>query len=136
MVQQLLKNCFDEKEPNNGVKPDEEVAYGTALQGTILTREAFEKIIGERSLTKDCRMLRKFDLTRIPSAPSKKELLKFDDKDTIKNVVKDALHFLDENENEDGKKESYQRKLKEVEDVCHPIIFAIFVRKQEEPTSD
>ena len=31
MVQQLLKDCFDGKEPNNGVNPDETVAYGTAV---------------------------------------------------------------------------------------------------------
>jgi molecular chaperone DnaK len=45
MVQQLLKDYFDRKEPNNGVNPDEEVAYGTDVQGSILTGEAFEKII-------------------------------------------------------------------------------------------
>jgi hypothetical protein len=42
-------------------------------------------------------------------------LLESDDKDTIKNAVKDALYFLDENENEDGRKKSYPEELKEVE---------------------
>ena len=46
MVQQLLKDCFDGKEPNNGVNPNEEVAYGIVVQGSILTEEVFEKIIG------------------------------------------------------------------------------------------
>jgi molecular chaperone DnaK (HSP70) len=46
MVQQLLKDCFDGKEPNNGVNPYEEVVYGIAIQGSILTGETFEKIIG------------------------------------------------------------------------------------------
>jgi molecular chaperone DnaK (HSP70) len=43
MVQQLLKDYFNRKEPNNGVNPDEEVAYGTDVQGSILTGEAFKK---------------------------------------------------------------------------------------------
>ncbi|CAI9772541.1 unnamed protein product [Fraxinus pennsylvanica] len=122
-VQQLLKDYFDGKEPNRGVNPDEVVAYGAAIQGSILSGEGEEvttdflvylaplaigienvggvmtKLIlrnndiptkksqvfttcqdqqttvsiqvfeGERSLTKDCRLLGKFDLTGIPPAP-------------------------------------------------------------------
>ncbi|MQL84181.1 hypothetical protein Taro_016667 [Colocasia esculenta] len=140
-VQQLLKDYFDGKEPNKGVNPDEAVAYGAAVQGSILSGEGGEetkdillldvapltlgietvggvmtKLIprntviptkksqvfttyqdqqttvsiqcpcpflnhaerlaivsqvfeGERSLTKDCRMLGKFDLSGIPPAP-------------------------------------------------------------------
>ena len=37
-VRQLLKDYFDGKEPNSGVNPDEAVAYGAAVQGSILTR--------------------------------------------------------------------------------------------------
>ncbi|KAJ9706283.1 hypothetical protein PVL29_001687 [Vitis rotundifolia] len=38
-VQQLLKDYFDGKEPNKGVNPDEAVAFGAAVQGSILSGE-------------------------------------------------------------------------------------------------
>ncbi|KAJ6733081.1 LUMINAL-BINDING PROTEIN [Salix koriyanagi] len=39
LVQQLLKDYFNGKEPNKGVNPDEVVAYGVAIQGDILSGE-------------------------------------------------------------------------------------------------
>ncbi|RLM92359.1 luminal-binding protein 3-like [Panicum miliaceum] len=36
-VQQLLKDYFNGKEPNKGVNPDEAVAYGAAVQASILS---------------------------------------------------------------------------------------------------
>ncbi len=36
-VQQLLKEFFDGKELNQGINPDESVAYGAAVQGSILS---------------------------------------------------------------------------------------------------
>jgi molecular chaperone DnaK (HSP70) len=41
-VQQLLKDYFDEKEPNKGVNPDEAIAYGAAVQGSILSVDGEE----------------------------------------------------------------------------------------------
>ncbi|RCV14857.1 hypothetical protein SETIT_3G012300v2 [Setaria italica] len=38
-VRQLLKDYFDGKEPSTGVNPDEAVAYGAAVQGSILSGE-------------------------------------------------------------------------------------------------
>uniref|UniRef100_A0A7N0T4D9 Uncharacterized protein n=1 Tax=Kalanchoe fedtschenkoi TaxID=63787 RepID=A0A7N0T4D9_KALFE len=42
-VQQLLKDYFNGKEPSKGVNPDEAVAYGAAVQGSILSGEGGEE---------------------------------------------------------------------------------------------
>ena len=41
-VQELLRTYFKGKEPSRGINPDEAVAYGAAVQGGILSGEAFE----------------------------------------------------------------------------------------------
>jgi heat shock protein 5 len=45
-VQQLLKDYFDVKEPNKGVNPDEAVAFGAAVQGSIFSGEGGEETKG------------------------------------------------------------------------------------------
>lgn len=47
-VQELIKEYFNGKEPNKGINPDEAVAFGAAVQGSILGGDAdgdFNQII-------------------------------------------------------------------------------------------
>ena len=41
-VQALIKEFFNNKEPNKGINPDEAVAYGAAVQGGILSGDGGE----------------------------------------------------------------------------------------------
>ncbi|KAM0823558.1 hypothetical protein ACQ4PT_070798 [Festuca glaucescens] len=119
-IQQLLKDYFDGKEPHKGVNPDEAVAYGAAVQASIVRGDNAGMVVldvtpltlgietaggvmasvvprnspvptkrtqmfttykdrqttvtvmvfeGERSMTKNNRLLGKFDLTGIAPAP-------------------------------------------------------------------
>ena len=45
-IQQLLKDYFDRKEANKGVNPDEAVAFGAAVQASILSGEGAEETKG------------------------------------------------------------------------------------------
>jgi heat shock protein 5 len=59
------------------------------------------------------------------------EKLESDEKDKIESAVKDALEWLDDNQN--AEKEDYDEKLKEVEAVCNPIITAVYQRSGGAP---
>ncbi|EFJ49128.1 luminal binding protein Bip1 [Volvox carteri f. nagariensis] len=53
-----------------------------------------------------------------------KDKIDEDDKEKVLSAVKEALEWLDENSDADP--EDYKEKLKEVEDVCNPIIAQIY----------
>ncbi|CAI9762497.1 unnamed protein product [Fraxinus pennsylvanica] len=52
--------------------------------------------------------------------------LESDEKEKIETATKEALEWLDDNQN--AEKEDYEEKLKEVEAVCNPIITAVYQR--------
>lgn len=43
-VQQLISDYFGGKKPNQGVNPDEAVAFGAAVQGAILSGDSDETV--------------------------------------------------------------------------------------------
>merc|ERR1719453_1052796 len=47
-----------------------------------------------------------------------------DDKDTIEKALEEANEWLDDNQ--DAEKEDFEEKLKEVQDVCSPIISKVY----------
>jgi len=53
-VQELLTEMFDGKEPNKGINPDEAVAYGAAVQGSIISGEGGAETKGNSAFTCFC----------------------------------------------------------------------------------
>jgi heat shock protein 5 len=58
-----------------------------------------------------------------------KDKLESDEKEKIEKVVSEALEWLDENG--DADKEDYEEKLKEVQDVCNPIVAKLYAESGE-----
>ena len=45
-VPQLIRDYFDDKEPDKGVNPDEAVAFGATAQGSILSGRVVSEPVG------------------------------------------------------------------------------------------
>lgn len=57
-----------------------------------------------------------------------------DDKEKIENVLREALEWLDDNQN--AEKDEFDEKLKEIEAVCNPVIKQVYERSGESSSSD
>lgn len=62
------------------------------------------------------------------------EKLEGDEKAKIETATKEALEWMDDNQK--AEKEDYEEKLKEVEDVCNPIVAAVYQRSGGAPPSE
>ena len=60
--------------------------------------------------------------------------LESDEKEKVEAATKEALEWMDDNQN--AEKEEYDEKLKEVEAVCNPIITAVYQRSGGAPGGD
>ncbi|CAI0399609.1 unnamed protein product, partial [Linum tenue] len=54
-----------------------------------------------------------------------------EEKEKVERVLKEALEWLEENEGVAGK-DDYDEKLKEVEDVCNPVIKGVYEQQQQQ----
>ena len=69
--------------------------------------------------------------TQINDKDKLADKLESEEKEKIETAVKEALEWLDDNQN--AETEDYQEKLKEVEAVCNPIITAVYQRSGGAP---
>jgi heat shock protein 5 len=57
-----------------------------------------------------------------------------DDKERIETALKEALEWLDDNQN--AEKDDYEEKLKEVEEVCDPVIKQVYEKSGSSADSE
>lgn len=62
------------------------------------------------------------------------EKIESEDKEKMESALKEALEWLDDNQN--AEKEDYDEKLKEVEAVCNPAIQQVYEKSRASSASD
>ncbi|KAI7743231.1 hypothetical protein M8C21_024869, partial [Ambrosia artemisiifolia] len=117
----LLKDYLDGKEPNKGVNPDEAVAFGAAIKF-----DETDDLCGDRYFA--LKILETYIYNMKKQVNNKDNLadkLESDEKERIESATK-ALEWIVDNTL--AKRDEYYEKLEDVQDVCDPIIDAVYRR--------